>query len=574
MKKSIVKFFLLIIVPGMVLFSCNKDDFSEKDALDAQQTIDLALTVVDASSSMTPVAGATVKLLVDSSFVTRVTNDNGTVVFPGIKISDETVAYVSKAEYTTVLADIDVDPDSYREKLATEIITVYSLSSDKIASFTGRLTMQSDMTDRDREPATGVVVKARNNSMNWGTEEIFLATTDNDGKYTISVPVSSNGDSFIIYYPEFTVNQKLAVIKSDGTREVVERPVLYKSNDSPQFSIPSIPSVYATVQAPGTSGTGFTLASKVNRVSLSSGLTSSLIDGGAGYNGGASIANTLIPFSADPNGNIATMQVDITSGKITNIDWVNDNGATYSTAPTLNLSTLSPTTPATIVLNFRTSYKIYISNRGSNYTGFPHVAVEAETFNGYGVRTKIVDSDVNDGSNSIIGSSWLLTSYTTIYNGMIKGNTGNGDTLLVSSSSFSSAPVFTVNTSTSRRAILFVNVDSDSTLSSVGISISGSGYNPTTPPVITLATLAGYGTGAVAKATVNDNGTLSSVYVTSKGMGYVRNVNDFRKNGTTSDTNENPDWPQTSYSGVKPGDKIVQDVYYGTGYQILNQNAK
>jgi hypothetical protein len=571
MKKTINKL-LLIIFPAILLFSCKKDDFSEKDALDAQQTIDLAITVIDASSASEPVSGATVKLLKDSTLVSKTTNNNGTVVFTKVKIGDVAVVSVTKDQFTSVLTTVNASPDSYRQTQVSEMIKIYSLSSGKTATIRGRLTMQSDLTDRDREPATNVIVKVKNLTIS--SEMLFTATTDNDGKYSVTVPVSSKGDYLELYYPEFTTNQKLAFVQDDRSVAVAERPVLYKSDESSQFYIPAIPSVYATVASPTFSaGTGFALGSKPNRVPLSTYSEFILIDGGSGYNGGVSRSDYLLSFSPDPNGVSAKLQVDIVNGKITHIDNFINNGATYSSAPTLVVNDLSPVTPATILINFETTYKIYIANRGTGYNYFPQVSAEFEYFYN-GQRVKAVDPDINDNSNSYLGYSNLLTNYGNIYGGMIKSS--NGDTLILDSNEFSSAPVFSVVQGSTKRAVLDVPIGSiniDSTLVYINVVDRGAGYDQSNPPVVTLNILAGYGSGAVAKATVNDSGSLSFVYITNPGRKFVRNVNDYKNNGTTSSTYDNPDYPDQYYDGVKPGDIIVQDVYYGTGYQVLNQNT-
>lgn len=578
MKKQIYKLILLMI-PIMFLFSCNKDKFSEKDALDAQQTIDFLVTVIDGSSSLAPVQGATVKVISDSTTVSKLTNENGTVVFPKIEIGGDAVIFVSKDNFTSVLKTSYTSPDSYRQTQVSEIVTLYSLESDKIATFQGRLTMQSDLTDRDREPAAGVVVKAKNQELFSTTEQIFTATTDNDGRYTISVPVSSNGDDIRIYYPEFTVNQKLAFVQDDQSVAVAERPVLYKSDSEPVSgairSIPAIPSIYATIAPPSsTAGSGFALGAKANRVPLSNFSDAYLIDGGAGYNGGVTLYNHLLSFSPDPNGLSAQLQVDIVNGKITNIDNIVDNGAAYSSQPTLAVNDLSPAIPATIAIAFQTNYKIYISNRGTNYISYPLVSIEAESYSS-GTKVKTVDSNIDDNSNAILGVSNILSNYSIIYGGIIKC-LSNGDTLINSTYPFSSAPVFTVTDMVSKPAVLSVNiscVNTDGTIASIYLPIAGSGYNPSAPPAVTMNTLAGYGSGAVAKATVTAWGSVAAIYVINPGTQYVRNVNDFRNAGVTTSTFDYPSFPGVYYNGIKPGDMKVQDVYYGTGYQIIDQNT-
>ena len=578
MKKQICKL-ILFMVPVMLLFSCNNDKYDEKDALATQQKIDLLVTVIDGSSSLTPVQGASVKFIVDSTTISKITGENGTVVFPKIDIGGEALVVVTKNNYTSVLKSIYTNPESYRQTQVTDLVAIYSLESDKIAKFEGRLTLQSDLTDRDREPAAGVLVKARNSGLNSAIDQMFTATTDNDGRYSISVPVSSDGDQVAIYYPEFTVNQKLAFVQDDNSVAVAERSVRYKADAEPiqgdLRNIPAIPSIYAYIAAPpATVGSGFALGTKANRVLLSSFTGTFLIDGGAGYNGGVSLYNHQLSFSPDPNGVSALLQVDIVGGKIINIDNIIDNGATYSTQPTLNLNVLSATIPATIAITFQTNYKVYVSNRGTNYLSFPLVSVETESYSS-GTKVKSVDSNINDGTNTILGLSNCLSSFSAIHGGIIKC-LSNGDTLLLSTYPFSSPPVFTVTNMDSKPAVLSVAVNSvnpDSTIAAVYLTNSGSGYNPAAPPVVTLTALAGYGSGAVAKATVNVSGSVSAIYLTNPGLHYVRNVNDFRNDGVTTSSLDYPSYPHLYFDAVKPGDTRVQDVYYGTGHQIIDQNS-
>jgi hypothetical protein len=576
MKKRLHKL-ILFLIPALLFASCTKDKYSEKDALDAQQKIDLIVTVVDASSSAAPLAGATVKVVIDSNLVSQTTNADGVTVFTNVPIGGDVAVTVTKENFTSVFRTVYTNPDDYRQKQVSAIIGVYSKDAAKMATFKGRLTLESDLTNRKREPAAAVVVKAKNSQLAYA-DQLFTATTDADGKYEISVPVSTNGNDIELIYPEFVVNQKLAFVQENGTNAVAERPVLYKSDYNPTFSIPSIPSAYATIPAPATTGmgSGFTLGTKANRVALSSYSTALIINGGAGYNAGVTLLNYQLSFSPDKNGVSAKLQVDIVNGKITNIDAFVDNGATYDAPPTLNVSVLSPTTPANIGFYFRTSYKLFIATKGTNYSSvYPLVSVEANNYSNY-VKYKVVDANINDNSNTILGYSYLLDNYTAIVAGSIVSDVGNADTLLTATSPLASAPVFSVVEPSTKKAIISISTSSisstDSTLNSISVINSGLGYDPLNPPAVTITTLASYGSGAVAKSTVNISSSLNNVLVTNPGKKYVQNVNDFRKNGTTSSTSDNPSHPNTEYYGIRAGDITVQDVYYGTGYQIINQN--
>lgn len=568
---------ILFLIPALLLMSCNKDKYSEKDALDDQQKIDLLVTVIDLSSSATPVAGAIVRVVIDSTVVSQTTNNNGITIFNDLKIGGDVVVSVTKENFTSILTNVNTIPDSYRQKQVTAIIGVYSKEAAKSATFKGRLTLESDLTNRKREPAAGFIVKARNSELQFA-DQLFTATTDADGKYEISVPVSVNGDLIELFYPEFVVNQKLAFVQQNSTVAVVERPVLYKSSNSPTFSIPSIPSAYATIAAPATTGmgSGFALGTKANRVNLASYSSALLINGGAGYNGGVTIMNYQLSFSPDKNGASSKLQVDIVNGKITNIDFIINNGATYDAPPTLNVSDLAPTTAANIGIYFQTTYKLFITNKGSNYSSvLPLVSVEANNYN-TSIKVKGVDSNINDNSNVILGFGYILDNYTDVVGGLIVGIAGNADTLIMATSPLASAPVFSVVEPITRKAIISIssgNISSfDSTLNTITINYTGLGYDPANPPVVAITALAGYGSGAVAKATVNISTALSGIQLINTGRKFAQNVNDFRKSGTTSSTADSPSNPNTYYYGIKAGDITVQDVYYGTGYQIINQN--
>ncbi len=575
MKKQIYRL-ILLMVPIMFLFSCKKDKFTEKDALDAQQTIDVLVTVVDGTSNLAPVPDATVTAVIDSTTVTKTTNANGVVVFTKVKIGGNIAVSVAKANFTSVLTSVDSNPISYRQTQVSSSIKIYSLDPAVTATFKGRLTMQSDLTDRNREPAVGVIVKARNFSLTSTTQVLFTATTDADGKYSIAVPVTSNGDIIEIYYPEITVNQKIAFSLVDKSAVVLERSVVYKTSLTPLLhDVPSVPSVFGIADAPSAPlGTGFALGAKATRTQLDPASSVSITNGGAGYNGGVTLLNTQLSFSPDPNGVSAKLQVDIVNGKISNIDGIINNGATYAVAPTLNLNVLAPTTPAVIAFSFQVNYKIYVTNKGSNYLTFPTVAVETESYVS-GSKVKGFDPNINDANNQVLGANNVLTNWATIYGGLVKANALNGDTLFITPNAFSSVPVFTVAPMVAKRALLSVassDINADSTLRSVSVSDGGAGYNPLVPPAITFTTVAGYGSGATAKATVNSSGSISGIIISNPGSKYVKNVNDFKNDGINY-TYDSPTDPTDFYNGIKAGDVTTQDVYYGTGYQLLNQST-
>lgn len=565
----------IFLVPTMLLLSCSKDKFSEKDALAAQQTIDLLINVVDGSTSLAPVSGATVNAVVNGVATTQTTDASGVAIFTKVNIGGNVVVSVTKDQYTSVLTTVGTNPSSYRQKQVTGLITVFSKDPAKMATFKGRLTYQGDLTNRKREAAANVVVRGRNTGLGSGGDQFFTATTDADGKYTLAIPVNSDGNNITLYYPEFTANQKLAFEQENKSIAVAERSVLFKSNSGNSNNpIPSYPSAQATVTTPTGTGTGFAFGTKAERSPLSWYSTYQLISGGAGYNSGAT-GVYLLSFSADKNGVKAQLSVNLTSGVITSINGFVNNGATYDVAPTLTTPTPAPTTAATINFYFETTYKLYIANKGTGYANFPLVSAETQDFSS-GIIMKYFDPNINDNSNVYLGYSNIFTNYTKIEGGQIKNTSlTNGDTLLTGLGSWTAAPTFTYTNVSAKKAVLYIYASdistADSSITYITRIDNGLGYAYNTFPDVTITSLGGWGTGATAKATVSTSYSLSSILITNPGKKFVRNVNDYDNSGSTSTRYTDPSYPNTSYT-VRPGDVITQDVYYGTGYQVVNQN--
>ncbi|MFW6100304.1 MAG: hypothetical protein ACOC90_02875, partial [Bacteroidota bacterium] len=134
--RHIFKFMLFVALGAMVFVSCEEDKFTEKDAMEELQTIDVAITVQNGSSQAEAIEGATVKLMGDSASSTtteKTTDASGNVLFEDMKIGGDITVYVNKDDYTKRSFSISTSTDSYRDSRISETVKIYSLSGDNMA---------------------------------------------------------------------------------------------------------------------------------------------------------------------------------------------------------------------------------------------------------------------------------------------------------------------------------------------------------------------------------------------------------------------------------------------------------
>ncbi|MGE0089170.1 MAG: hypothetical protein AB7S50_06805 [Bacteroidales bacterium] len=562
--KSIIKFFVLIMIAGLVFTSCEEDQYTEEEALEQQQLVDVVISILDASSDYSNLSGVTVKIAIDNEIVSDSTNSDGIVIFKDVKIGGNIVITASKGNYTSIIGEVSTNITNFRQRQVHETFYMYSLASDKITTVKGRLIYESDVTNRVPEPVVGAIVRVANNNLYNTNDQLFTGTTDATGNYEIQVPVNSNGDDYLyIYYPQIIDNQTVAMEQEDGTLAIVDREVVYNVSYN-GFTIDGVPSIYATVPAPAgsTVGSGFALSAQAQNTELSWYSNVYIAYGGTGYSAGT------VDFSTGANGNAAQANIGVDgNGAITSVNIV-DNGAVYNTKPSLNISSLGGT-GAVLDVQYQTTYTVYISNKGTGYLNFPKVSVEVTDYSSNILR-KYVDDDINDNTDAILGDTYVLSYYSTIVNGVIYPDNGssNADTILYTTP-LASRPTFEVYNYPTIPAVLSIsagNINLDGTLASITIDDAGYGYDPFTPPTVTLNTIGGFGSGAVVKAEVNSSKQLSFIEVTNPGAGYLKNVNDFDDDGSTR---RNPTYSTSEIYNVISGQTYICNADYGTGWQLV-----
>lgn len=564
--KNLFKFLVFFLITGLLFSSCEKDTFTEEDAMKALQEVNLAITVTDHSNFDQPIEGATVSTLIDSVAVQKTTDANGMVNFGKIKISGNLNVYVKKTGYTGAFTTVNTQPNDYRQTSITKNIAIYSLSDESLATVKGQLTIETDLTNRTKEVVANAEVRVYNSNLPSGSAKTFIGTTDSLGNYEIKVPVNANGhDQLQVYYNGVEAERTVAV-KKNNIYSVKTQKAFYDITNYNPTPIYSIPSAVITIGEPEALGTGFALSTEID--TSSSKLTSmmnywdiDIIQKGSGYFPNITGNDTTIwvPFSPDTKGlDTACVRLRFEkNGGLLEVsglrDYNNWDGryAKYSTKPTIDLS-IGGGTGAQIYYNFKLNYNIKISNNGTGYINFPEVKM---TSINNGVKS-VSDFSYSGGARLIDGSIYAI-----------------GGDIITTIGRYDSAPTFEVIDDEHNQAIAYfdygdINSTDSSLIDSNNWGSYGNNYNSAVPPSVTITSLAGYGSGAEFRAEVNSDGTLNNLELIHKGNGYVKNVNDYKKTGTTSTQwGEGCSLNGSNYTfyNAMPGKTFKKDVYFGTG---------
>ena len=583
--RNFVKTILFLGVGVFFFTSCEEDTFTEKDAMEELQHIDVMLNVTDGSSYSEAIEGATVQIAGDSIASSKTTNDAGSVVFNDVQVGSNLSVYVQKDGFTKAVYNISTLTDSYRENIITENLKIYSLSGENMATVKGQLTIETDLTNREREILAGEEVRVINNSLEGNNSRSFVGTTDEEGHYSIQVPVTSEGDDYLdVKFPSLIEKrQAIAMEKEDGTYQVdtVAASFTFSNYDYSEID-DDIASAYAVVDAPQGNGTGFELGVEPHPTPFSEYSDIEILKGGSGY------SQDTLSLSVGENGLAASIIVRVdANGAIDDIDFEGyyydqetgnyvsfDNGALYTSKPELDLSSLEGS-GAELDIQFESEYKVFVKDNGEGYFGIPTVSAEYKDYEGDVIAQRF-DQDINSNNELLDYSYNGLNQYLTINGGTIYPKSGyayDGDTLFVTQGLVEVTALNVSETSAEPAAVDF-SINGDGEINFYSIQESGSGYDPANPPAVTIHSIAGYGSGAEVKAEVNTNGSLYALEINNGGEGYIRNVNDYDGDGfSTNNRGENASLSigyigssgETYINNVSAGDVETRDLFYGTG---------
>ena len=564
MKKITLKPLMIALLTLAISISCDDDDLSQEDIINNQQLINLTIRVVDATREDLPIDSAIVEIVDNGEIKSVVTGQTGLAVFTDVTISNIIPVTITKSGYTSVASDINTAFKNYREAHILDKMSLYPIDGDYVTTIKGRLTIESDVTNRKREAVpAGTIVKAFNNNIS--SSMAFTGETDNEGNYELKVPVGHDGEDIItLSYSEVYVNQKIAVEGSNYTINVVDRPTYFSlAENSARYNIKSLPSVYATIEAPqaATIGEGFALGAEVTPGPIYYYADEPLIvSGGEGYPDG----EHFVKLSEGINGIADELEIYVEGGRVIDASF-KYLGGWHVAKPEILWSSLSGEgTGAEIEILFMPRYNIFIANHGSNYVTFPEVSIVTSFYDEYyEIRTETIVLDAESASELVFLSGGKF------FNKDIE----MGDTL--ANVALVKEPVFEIiNTKTERVYLSFDknDINAEGKIIDMNIEAIGFGYNSASPPLVTLNSVAGFGADASIKFDMNSRGNVVEAIITSGGHGYVKNVNDFRGNGTVYDSNENPGFSsgdtydefRTIYN-AKPGATIVRSAHYGTG---------
>ncbi len=253
MKKTRILQILLAVLTAGIFSSC-EDDFTEKDALDAQQTIDLSVYVIN-NFNTSGVSEASVSIIKDGNLVTAQTNELGIATFNDVNIGGGLPVTVEKEGFTKTQRLVNVSVSNYREGQFTTTVEIYSLT-ENTAIVRGKIEIETDLTNEDAElvPAgTELIALLNDNGIN--TVEI-TTTVDENGNYEFVLPANRAGLNYQINYPTLTIDQTIAKNRNEGEEEfpatlpeITTISTVFNPRGS-AVSVPSVPSIFATVPAP------------------------------------------------------------------------------------------------------------------------------------------------------------------------------------------------------------------------------------------------------------------------------------------------------------------------------------
>jgi|GEM_PF-2893907 len=565
MKNILTNFaFALVIV---FLFNSCEDTFTEEDAMQALQKVDLIIAVTDKSNYDQAVNGATVSTVIDGITVEKTTDTTGLVTFEDVSIGGNLNIYITKVNYTTTFTTVNTTPSDYRQATVSASVSIYSLADESLVTVKGQLTIETDLTNRTKEVVEGAEVKVYNQYLPNGSAKAFIGISDAEGKYEIKVPVNSTGNDYInVRFQSLENVARTVGLNVNNQYSVVTQNAFYdiEGNNNPT-DIPAVPSALISIGAPAALGTGFEIFTEVDtstsRLTDATGnyWNMNMLQTGSGYfpNITGSDTTVWVYFSPDTKG-LDTARVQLTfekNGGLVSIDGMLDYGtwdgryAKYSAKPTINLN-IGGGTGAEIHYNFRLYYNILISNNGSGYITLPTVK---KTYVSLGVES------IN---------TYSLSSYAFINSGSIYSNSAGK---LSMEGRYDSAPTFTIVVDESSQANAYFIpswMNSDSTLDAGDYSwiSQGNNYEPGNPPSVTITSLAGYGSGAEFRAEVLSTGVINNLELINTGQGYARNINDFRSSGTTGNySGDYSSYSNSNLYNVLPGDSYTVNAYYGTG---------
>lgn len=248
--KNLLHIIIFILGLTLTLSSCDDNDFTEEDALKSLQQVSLQISVLDAANDNVPVEGAQIRIgsLETNALVT--TNEYGVANFDNVPISGDVLISVTKADYTTITTSINTIPNNYRQSVISSTVKTYALTGDNVVTISGLLTLETDLTNLEREVLADAEVVVKNNSLQ-STSKYFSTRSDENGYYEIKVPVASdNSDQISIAFPNQIEKNRTVAVNSNNISSIETKMATYSPFNYSASDMQRVPSAVVTIEAP------------------------------------------------------------------------------------------------------------------------------------------------------------------------------------------------------------------------------------------------------------------------------------------------------------------------------------
>lgn len=530
------------------------------------------------------VAGSVVTVQQNGQVHSITVDASGVAVFPDLRIG-RVSGSINKPGFTTVSFEADITPsnmpniridekdgtvtinitvnggtntvqvpanaslfDYFPRSSASSIVPIFELPTGtpgpKFASISGYMTIESNLTNTSREvvPSGTTIAASMNvndesfkNYFNYVAREgddnspisnddprdgaltklafsnsTFVGTADAEGFYSILVPAmaTEEGMPYVVKPADITIPQLLFIgvdNNGGGTANSWERKSVLTTfgPDNGNYSVVNqVPANFLTVveiEAPE----GFAPASAVAVIDRLTGSIDTVIvnDGGQGYTQAPIVVFDL------PTGATGIQQIQakgtaaITNGRVTSVT-ITEAGQGYdATNPpgvTFRESITVPAQLGFLLEDDGSIESVFVNDPGRGYTQAPRV-VFSPAPSGDQARTAVATANID--------AAGRVTSVTIVDAGR---GYAVGTTVSVEEGVQANATAVAIGT------------EQPGTIVSIGINNSGSNYQA--PPVLTISSTDGSGTGAAAQAVLNADGEVIGVNVTNPGTGYRGNT--------------------------------------------------
>ena len=574
---------LLVIVLTLlvILISCERETFTVQDAAETSELLnEMDLNYEKVRDSLNKVGGVvsysvfvvpqgdkttlkstegnfgTDTVLVTVSqwgkVVTKAADNSGIAVFDDMRIGSVSVS-VNAPNHTSVdfVAEIIPERDStvlkYYNLLryAATMVPVFS-TVNNLASIKGKVTYESDLTNKTPENAQGVEVIGLIDAENASFRNLYLpyfgnpdydiysnpsfyeyytgkirqitysstsfrTTTDAEGNYTLPVPSTNNGLPIKLTISELVQDQKilLNVLNNQQVNSVQSIRTFFNSGIGSAVTpslIPWVPGAYVTFSAPtGDVNMQPKTPATANAIIGESGIASITVSNeGVGYTQAPIL---VISKGTGYNPIAAEATAVMSNGKILGVNITNPGqGYTAVDVPTVWLKDVTlPAANPTPVFSYGVIDFSAPTNTGHGFESVPELVVSTIKGNGSGATAEP-----------------LMSGYVDINS--VEVNTGGSEYTVVPDVIFTAPSAgfgFASPVTAAGTAVMTTNnpVHSIVALNSLTNAANSDPYWYETSPEVSITTT-GNGSGATAIADLKDVGRVERILVTNAGTGY------------------------------------------------------